>query len=51
MFNKAALFEFEDQDTFKGNADSIIREKIALLQKNNVLDNLSINDIETVAND
>ena len=50
-FAENDLFEFEDQDTFKGNADSIIRKKIALLQKNNVLDNLSINDIETVAND
>lgn len=50
-FAENELFEFEDQDTFKGNADSIIRKKIALLQKNNVLDNLSINDIETVAND
>ncbi len=45
------LFEFEDQSTFKGNADSIIRKKIALLQKNNVLDDLSIDDIVTVAND
>lgn len=51
VFAENELFEFEDQDTFKGNADSIIRKKIALLQKNNVLDNLSINDIETVAND
>jgi len=50
-FARNDLFEFEDQDTFKGNADSIIRKKIALLQKNNVLDNLSINDIKTVAND
>lgn len=50
-FAENDLFEFEDQDAFKGNADSIIRKKIALLQKNNVLDNLSINDIETVAND
>ena len=50
-FAENELFEFEDQDTFKGNADSIIRKKIALLQKNNVLDNLSIDDIETVAND
>lgn len=50
-FAENELFEFEDQDTFKGNADSIVRKKIALLQKNNVLDNLSINDIETVAND
>jgi len=50
-FVENELFEFEDQGTFKGSADSIIRKKIALLQKNNVLDNLSINDIETVAND
>ena len=50
-FAENELFEFEDQDTFKGNADTIIRKKIALLQKNNVLDNLSINDIETVANE
>jgi len=50
-FAENELFEFEDQETFKGNADSIIRKKIALLQKNNVLDNLSIDDIETVAND
>ncbi len=45
------LFQFEDQDSFKGNADSIIRKKIALLQKNNVLDNLSVNDIEAVSNE
>ncbi len=50
-FSENDLFEFEDQDTFKGNADSIIRKKITLLQKNNVLDNLSINDIKTVAKD
>lgn len=50
-FAENELFEFEDQDTFKGNADSIIRKKIALLQRNNVLDNLSVNDIEIVAND
>ncbi len=50
-FSENDLFEFEDQDTFKGNADSIIRKKIKMLQKNNVLDNLSINDIKTVAKD
>lgn len=50
-FSENDLFEFEDQDTFKGNADSIIRKKITHLQKNNVLDNLSINDIKTVAKD
>ncbi len=50
-FSENDLFEFEDQDTFKGNADSIIRKNITHLQKNNVLDNLSINDIKTVAKD
>ena len=50
-FSENDLFEFEDKDSFKGNADSVIRKKIALLQKNHVMDNLSINDIETVAND
>ena len=50
-FSENDLFEFEDQDTFKGNADSIIRKKITHLQKNNVLDKLSINDIKTVAKD
>ena len=39
------LFEVDDNDLFKRNADSIIRKKIALLQKNNVLDSLSIDDI------
>ena len=50
-FAENDLFEFEDQDTFKGNADSFIRKRIAMLQKNNVLDNLSIEKIETVASD
>jgi hypothetical protein len=35
----------------KGNADSIIRKKIALLQKNNVLEDLSVADIIAVADD
>lgn len=43
------MFEFEDQDSFKENADSIIRKKIALLQKNNVLDHLQVTDIQAVA--
>lgn len=43
------MFEFEDQESFKDSADSIIRKKIALLQKNNVLDNLQVTDIQTVA--
>ncbi len=45
------LFEFEDQATFKGNADSIVRKKIALLQKNNVLKGLSVEDIVAVADE
>lgn len=49
-FVASALFEFEDQALFKTNADSIIRKKVALLQKNNVLQNLSVDDIQTVAN-
>lgn len=44
------MFEFEDQAFFKANADSIIRKKVALLQKNNVLQNLSVDDITAVAN-
>lgn len=51
IFADNELFEFEDQDAFKDNADSMIRKKIALLQKNHVLDHLSIADIEVVAND
>lgn len=48
-FVASDLFEFEDQALFKANADSIVRKKVALLQKNNVLQNLSVDDIETVA--
>ena len=43
------LFEVDDNDLFKRNADSIIRKKIALLQKNNVLDSLTIDDISQTA--
>ena len=50
-FAENELFEFEDKSTFKGNADSIIRKKIALLQKNNVLKDLSVSDIVAVADD
>jgi len=50
-FAENELFEFEDQTTFKGNADSIIRKKIALLQKNNVLKDLSVTDIVAVVDD
>lgn len=45
------IFEFEDKDSFKGNADFIIRKKIALLQKNNVLNNLSIDEIKIVSDE
>jgi hypothetical protein len=48
-FAGSELFEFENQDSFKLNADSIVRKKIALLQKNKVLENLSVNEIRTVA--
>ncbi len=44
------LFAFEDKDDFKDNADSIIRKKVALLQKNKVLEDLSVVDIQNVAN-
>jgi len=43
------LFEVENKDLFKYNSDSIIRKKIALLQKNNVLGNLGIDDIRRTA--
>jgi hypothetical protein len=47
-FAAAELFAFENQASFKSHADSIIRKKIALLQKNKVLENLSVTDIQTV---
>ncbi len=43
------LFEVENKDLFKYNSDSIIRKKIALLEKNNVLGNLGIDDIRRTA--
>ncbi|MCU5783195.1 hypothetical protein MA04_02495 [Alcanivorax balearicus MACL04] len=43
------LFAFEDEAGFKEQADSIIRKKIALLQKNKVLEDITVIDIETVA--
>lgn len=43
------LFAFEDESSFKDNADSIIRKKVALLQKNKVLEDLSVMDIQNVA--
>ena len=44
------LFAFEDEAGFKSHADSMIRKKIALLQKNRVLENITVVDIQTVAN-
>lgn len=49
-FAATDLFAFEDQASFKEQADSIIRKKIALLQKNEVLKDLTVADIQTVAN-
>jgi len=49
-FAATELFAFEDEAGFKDQADSIIRKKIALLQKNEVLKDISVVDIQTVAN-
>lgn len=49
-FAATDIFAFEDQANFKDQADSIIRKKIALLQKNEVLKDLTVADIQTVAN-
>ena len=49
-FAASDLFAFEDQAGFKEQADSIIRKKIALLQKNEVLKDINVTDIQTVAN-
>jgi len=50
-FADSELFEFEDESSFMTNADSVVRKKIALLQQNHVLDDLSVNDIKTVSDD
>lgn len=49
-FAATALFAFEDEAGFKEQADPIIRKKVALLQKNEVLKNITVADIQTVAN-
>ena len=49
-FAATDLFAFEDEAGFKEQADSIIRKKIALLQKNEVLKDLTVADIQAVAN-
>jgi hypothetical protein len=50
VFADTSLIAFEDEASFKDNADSIIRKKVALLQSNKVLDDLSVSDIQTEAN-
>jgi hypothetical protein len=49
-FAATDLFAFEDAASFKEQADSIIRKKIALLQKNEVLRDITVTDIQNVAN-
>jgi len=49
-FAATELFAFEDEAGFKQQADSIIRKKIALLQKNEVLNDITVADIRVVAN-
>ncbi|NTV35377.1 MAG: DUF4868 domain-containing protein [Anaerolineaceae bacterium] len=49
-FVDTEMFVFENEAGFKNQADSIIRKKIALLQKNRVLENITVIDIQTVAN-
>lgn len=49
-FAATDLFVFEDEAGFKEQADSIIRKKIALLQKNEVLRAITVADIQNVAN-
>lgn len=48
-FAATDIFAFEHEASFKEQADSIIRKKIALLQKNEVLKDLSVVDIQAVA--
>ncbi len=48
-FAATDLFTFENEASFKEQADSIIRKKIALLQENEVLKDLTVADIQTVA--
>lgn len=49
-FTATELFAFENKAGFKDQADSIIRKKIALLQKNKVLKDITVTDIQSVAN-
>lgn len=49
-FTATELFVFEDEESFMEQADSVIRKKIALLQKNEVLKDITVRDIQTVIN-
>lgn len=48
-FAATDMFAFEDEAAFKEQADSMVRKKIALLQKNEVLKDVAVIDIQTVA--
>lgn len=49
-FTKFELFSFENKASFKSDADSIIRKKIGLMLKNDVLKGITVSEIQTVAN-
>lgn len=49
-FADTDLFAFEDKERFKDQADSVIRKKIAQLLKNHVLKDITVADIQAVAN-
>jgi hypothetical protein len=48
-FAQSELFAFENEASFKSDADSTIRKKIGLMQKNEVLKDITVADIQTVA--
>ncbi len=48
-FLSTSLFKCEDVELFKSSADSIIRKKIALLLSNNVLDDVTISELNNAA--
>ncbi len=48
-FATRPLFYLENQEIFMENADSMVRKKVALLQKNNVLRRVTTKDIQQAA--
>lgn len=48
-FAESNILNFEDNQWFIQNADSIVRKKVALLQKNSILENTSIKDVKKIA--